>query len=233
MISISNLEFSRPQGEFTLNIPSLEVDAQSAVAVTGASGSGKTTLLSLIAGILTPQSGRVKVGDTEVSQLPDTARRAYRLKQIGLIFQSFELIDYLSVLDNVLLPARISRVLALTTQLKDRARGLLHLAGMERYARRSVTRLSQGERQRVAICRALLTDPPLLLADEPTGNLDPNTSQRILQILLNQVRSHGATLLMVSHDHSLLDEFDTTVDFCSFQSNQSAGASGAGGTGAA
>jgi putative ABC transport system ATP-binding protein len=117
------------------------------------------------------------------------------------------------VLDNVLLPARISPAVALTAALRDRARDLLARAGLERYAARPVTRLSQGKRQRVAICRALLTDPSLLLADEPTGNLDPDSTLRVANILLDQVRDHGATLLMVSHDHSLLSHFDATIDF--------------------
>lgn len=213
MIAIRDLRFSWPDGDFRLRIPSLDVTEKSAVAVTGPSGSGKTTLLSIIAGILAPDSGTVSVDEMELTQLSESRRRAFRLQRIGLVFQSFELIEYLNVLDNVLLPARISSAVSVTTSLRERARDLLQQAGLEKYASRSITRLSQGERQRVAICRALLTDPPLLLADEPTGNLDPDSTQRIVEILLNQVRDHGATLLMVSHDHTLLPQFDVTVDF--------------------
>ena len=204
MISISDLRYTRPDGDFTLNIPTLEVASQSAMAVTGPSGSGKTTLLNLIAGILTPCSGHVQIGDTDISQLSESSRRAFRLNNIGLVFQSFELVEYLSVVENVLLPARISPALTLTNELKRRAHDLLVQAGLQRYVGRAVTQLSQGERQRVAICRALLTDPMLLLADEPTGNLDPAASHGTVGILLEQVWNHGATLVMVSHDHTLL-----------------------------
>jgi len=109
-------------------------------------------------------------------------------------------------------------VLPLTAERRERAARLLDQVGLTRFARRSVVRLSQGERQRVDICRAVLPGQSLLLADEPTGILDPDSSRRILDILLRQVREHGATLLMVSHDHSLLDAFDSTVDFSRFTS---------------
>jgi putative ABC transport system ATP-binding protein len=213
MITIRDLHFSWPASEFQLRIPALDVATGSSVAITGPSGSGKTTLLEIIAGILPATGGSVKVGDTDLTHLSDGRRRTFRLKRIGLVFQSFELIDYLSVVDNVLLPARLSPVIELTAELGRRAHSLLERVHLERDAARSVTRLSQGERQRVAICRALLTDPPLLLADEPTGNLDPDSTLRIVEILLDQVRDHGATLLMVSHDHSLLSHFGSTIDF--------------------
>ena len=132
-----------------------------------------------------------------------------------MVFQDFELIEYLSVLDNVLLPCRIGR-LPLDEAARERAKHLLDVVGMTQHARKSVTRLSQGERQRVAICRGLLTKPPLLLADEPTGNLDPITSDRILDLLLHTVREEKSTLIMVTHDHSLLHRFDRTLDFNEF-----------------
>jgi putative ABC transport system ATP-binding protein len=221
MITIRDLQFSWPASEFSLQIPSLDVTSGSAVAITGPSGSGKTTLLNIIAGIQQGLSGSVKIKDAELIQMPDSQRRAFRLRQIGLVFQSFELIEYLTVLDNVLLPARINPVVTLTPDLRDRARGLLTQVGLERAVTRSVTRLSQGERQRVAICRALLTNPPLLLADEPTGNLDPDSTLRIVNILISQVREHGTTLLMVSHDHGLLPHFDSIIDFNAIQKAES------------
>jgi len=221
MITIRDLQFSWPASEFSLQIPSLNVTEGSAVAITGPSGSGKTTLLNIIAGIQPATSGSVRIRDAELVQMPDSQRRAFRLQQIGLVFQSFELIEYLAVLDNVLLPARINPIVTLTTDLRNRARDLLTQVGLERALTRSVTRLSQGERQRVAICRAMLTNPPLLLADEPTGNLDPDSTLRIIDILLSQVREHGTTLLMVSHDHTLLPHFDSTIDFNAIQTTES------------
>ncbi len=221
MVTIRDLHFSWQASDFHLHLPHLEIPAGTSVAVTGSSGAGKTTLLNIIAGILVADSGSVNVGDTNLSDLSDGERRAFRLRQIGLIFQSFELIDYLNVLDNVLLPARISPALHVTPDLRSHAGELLKGVGLERFADRSVTRLSQGERQRVAICRALLSTPSLLLADEPTGNLDPESTQRIVEILFDHVRQSGTTLLMVSHDHSLLPQFDSVIDFNSLLMSKS------------
>jgi len=230
MVTIQDLYFSWPASDFHLRVPHLQIPAGTSVAVTGSSGAGKTTLLNIIAGILPANSGTVTVGDTNLIGLADSRRRSFRLKHIGLVFQSFELIDYLSVLDNVLLPARISPAMRLTPALRAHAQELLDGVGLAAYASRSVTRLSQGERQRVAICRALLSNPSLLLADEPTGNLDPESTQRIVDILLHQVRQSGATLLMVSHDHTLLPQFDSVVDFNTLLASE---ASVPGGSGAA
>lgn len=216
MIDIQQLEFSYPNSNFGLSVPSLRIDASCAAAIVGPSGSGKTTLLHSMAGILVPTAGSIVMNGRAISSLSDPARRAFRLQNVGMVFQDFELIEYLNVLDNVLLPCRIGDAISLSTEARDRARSLLTAAGLESHQRKSVTKLSQGERQRVAICRALLTRPSLLLADEPTGNLDPVTSERILQLLLGSVREHNATLVMVTHDHSLLHRFDRTIDFEQF-----------------
>ncbi len=216
MIEIQQLEFFYPNSSFGLSVPSLQIDAPCAAAIVGPSGSGKTTLLHLMAGILAPAAGRIAVGDQAISSLPDAARRSFRLQHVGMVFQNFELIKYLNVIDNVLLPCRIGDAIAMSSEVRDRAHSLLSAAGLESHVRKSVTKLSQGERQRVAICRALLTRPSLLLADEPTGNLDPATSERVLQLLLDSVREHNGTLVMVTHDHSLLHKFDRTIDFAQF-----------------
>lgn len=213
MVSIRNLRFSYPGSSFDLNISELVFPSAAATAVVGPSGSGKTTLLHLIAGIMTPASGTIEVDHTEVTQLSEAARRAFRLSKIGFVFQDFELIEYLSVLDNVLLPCRVGTAVPLNSETRNRAEHLLRQAGLEKHLRRNVTRLSQGERQRVALCRALLTEPAVLLADEPTGNLDPETSTQVLDLLFDFVRQHGTTFIMVTHDHSLLPRFDATVDF--------------------
>ena len=215
MISVNDLLFAYSHSDFQLQISNLNIAAEGATAVVGPSGSGKTTLLHLLSGILTSDKGRIEVNGAVVSELSEAARRSFRLQNIGMVFQDFELIEYLSVLDNVLLPCRIGR-LPLDAVAGDRAKYLLDVAGMTQHTRKSVTRLSQGERQRVAICRGLLTKPRLLLADEPTGNLDPATSERILDLLLDTVRQEKSTLIMVSHDHSLLHRFDRTLDFNEF-----------------
>lgn len=216
MINIDQLFFSYPGSTFDLEIAQLSLAKNTATAVVGPSGSGKTTLLHLIAGILTPTSGSISVGASFVSSLSDAQRRSFRLEKIGLIFQDFELIEYLNVLDNVLLPCRIGNVLSISRSTRLKAERLLTSVGLEGHQRKPVTKLSQGERQRVAICRAMLANPSILLADEPTGNLDPVTSEQIMTLLLDAVRQHNTTLIMVTHDHSLLSRFDNTIDFAQF-----------------
>jgi len=218
MIAIDSLEFSYPGMEFSLRIPGFEVAAGEKVAVIGPSGSGKTTLLNLVAGILVPQRGRVNCADVEVSALGDRQRRDFRISRIGFVFQDFELLDYLDVLDNILHPYRITGALQLTSEVRTRAAALADRMGIGDKLRRRVDHLSQGEKQRVAICRALLPSPRLVLADEATGNLDPRNKGHILDLLFSNVEAHGATLLAVTHDHELLQRFDRVVDFSDFRS---------------
>jgi putative ABC transport system ATP-binding protein len=219
MISMDSLAFTYPGAEFSLRIPAFALAAGEKVAVIGPSGSGKTTLLNLVAGILVPQQGRIDCAGTEVSALGDRRRREFRIRTIGFVFQDFELLDYLDVLDNVLHPYRITGALRLTADVRERAAALAHRMGIGDKLRRPVTQLSQGEKQRVAICRALLPSPRLVLADEATGNLDPRNKGEILELLFQSVEAHGATLLAVTHDHELLPHFDRVVDFREFRSS--------------
>jgi len=216
MIRVRSLEFRYPGTDFLLRIPDFQVGTREMVAVIGPSGSGKTTLLNLVAGILVPEQGSVHCADSEVSTLSDAARRDFRISRIGFVFQDFELLDYLNVLDNVLHPYRITRALKLTRAVRERAGDLLQQMGLGDKLGRGVGRLSQGEKQRVAICRALLPSPQLVLADEATGNLDPRNKGHILDLLFEAVQAHGASLLAVTHDHELLPRFDRTVDFNAF-----------------
>ena len=196
--------------------PHFAVDAGTTAVLTGPSGSGKTTLLHALAGILVPHAGDVRVGDTRLvaggTALGDAARRRFRIREVGLVFQAFELLDHLSVLENVLLPYFINPALQRTADVDARAKDLATRLGISRLLPRGPATLSQGERQRVAIARALVTAPGLILADEPTGNLDPETTGTILALLLGEVQRHDATLLMVTHDHGLLDRFDHAFD---------------------
>jgi putative ABC transport system ATP-binding protein len=212
MISVTDLRFRYPEGEFELDISELEIETGETVAVIGPSGSGKTTLLHLVAGIRLPQAGKVITDQVEVTTLDDGARRDFRIRRIGMVFQEFELLEYLTVLDNILLPYRISRSLTINRKVRDRAASIAEHVGIADKLNRLSTRLSHGEKQRVAVCRALVTDPVLLLADEPTGNLDPNNSQKVLDILLEAAEATGATLVTVTHDHDLLPRFDRSVD---------------------
>ncbi|MEJ2481930.1 MAG: ABC transporter ATP-binding protein [Gemmatimonadota bacterium] len=218
MIELRDLVFSYPDSEFGLSIAALEIASGTTVAFIGPSGSGKTTLLNLIAGILSPDTGSVRTNGTLLTELPDRARRAIRIRDIGLVFQEFELLEYLSVLDNILLPYRIHPTLKLEPDVERRARSLAARVGIEDKLRRRPGQLSQGERQRVAVCRAVITDPPLLLTDEPTGNLDPQNRETVLDILFDYVRDAGTTLVSVTHDHEILDRFEEVIDFRSFHS---------------
>lgn len=222
MISIQKLEFSYPGGEFKLNIPDFQVAAGERVAVIGPSGSGKTTLLNLIAGIITPLNGAVNVDDAQISALGDRERRDFRISSIGFVFQEFELLDYLNVFDNVLHPYRITGVLKLDKAVRNRAEALTQEMGIGDKLKRNPNDLSHGEKQRVAICRALLPQPKLILADEATGNLDPDNKTLILDLLFKAVSEHNATLVAVTHDHELLKRFDRIVNFQEFQNKAAA-----------
>ena len=212
MIAISGLEFHFPHSDFSLAVPSLQIASGERVALVGPSGSGKTTLLNLIAGILLPARGTIRVGDCELTTLGDSARRGFRVAKIGLVFQSFELISYLDVRENILLPFRINPALRLTPQQRQRAEQLARETGLEHRLGYLPHRLSHGEKQRVAICRAMAADPRLVLADEPTGNLDPASKQRVVELLFEQSQRCGATLLMVTHDTEMAALFPRVVN---------------------
>ncbi len=212
MIAVSDLEFRFAHSDFGLVVPSLKIAAGERVAIAGPSGSGKTTLLHLISGILPPSRGKIQVHDRDLGALDEAARRAFRVARIGLVFQNFELISYLDVWENILLPCRLNPALRLTPDRERRAERLARETGIEHRLRYFPHRLSHGEKQRVAICRALLPEPPLLLADEPTGNLDPQAKQRVVDLLFEQVARGGATLLMVTHDTEIAARFPRVLD---------------------
>jgi ABC-type lipoprotein export system ATPase subunit len=216
MIEIRSLEFSYPRSDFRLSIPALKVERGEKVAFIGPSGSGKTTLLNLISGISVPENGSVRVGESEIGALNDAARRDFRIANIGFVFQDFELLDYLDINDNILHTYRITGALKLNDSVRHRARELAERMGIADKLRRFPSELSQGERQRAAICRALLSSPELILADEATGNLDPRNKGHILKLLFENAEAHNATLLAVTHDHELLPSFDRVIDFQSF-----------------
>ncbi len=217
MIHIRCLEFRYGNSDFRLTIPDFSVDRAEKVAIIGPSGSGKTTLLHLIAGILSPQAGSISVGDAAMHTLSDAQRRDVRITTMGFVFQDFELLEYLNVLDNILHPYRITTALKLNRQVRVRAAGLAEAMGIRDKLKRRVNTLSQGEKQRTAICRALLPQPQIILADEATGNLDPENKMRILDLLFQNVDEHDATLLAVTHDHEVLARFDRVVDFQDFR----------------
>lgn len=178
----------------------LEIEQGAFVAIVGPSGSGKSTLLNLIAGIDKPTTGRVSVGSVVVSALDENELAKWRGENVGLVFQFFQLLPTLTALENVMLPMHFRGAYA--GRQRERAMMLLESVGLASRAEHLPSELSGGEQQRVAIARALANDPPLLLADEPTGNLDTATSQEIV-CLLSEVHRRGKTVVMVTHEPEL------------------------------
>jgi len=213
MIRIRDLNFVYEKSNFELSINKLDINTGEKIVFTGPSGCGKTTLMNLISGILLPMSGDIEVTDINIAKMNDNQRRNFRIQNIGFIFQTFELIDYLNILDNITLPLRISKSLKLTDEVIEKAKLLAKQVGLEKNLDLSISNLSHGEKQRVAICRALINDPEYILADEPTGNLDYTNKEKAMDILVNEVARHKSTLLMVTHDESLINRFDRKIDF--------------------
>lgn len=213
MIELKGVDFRYPSsGGFAMRIDEASIPAGDCIAVVGPSGSGKTTLLSLLAGILAPARGTVVINGTDLCSLEDRQRRRFRIQHIGQVFQAFELLHYLTVIENVMLPHYILASGKDQQDLRQRALDLLCDVGLGDKADSRPAELSHGEQQRVAVCRAMLNQPALLLADEPTGNLDQDNKQNVVDLLLDQARRNNSTLLMVTHDRSLLDSFSTVLD---------------------
>lgn len=178
---------------------SLSVSAGEAVAIVGVSGSGKSTLLGLLAGLDVPTRGRVRLGGQELFALDEDGRAALRGRMLGFVFQSFQLLPALNALENVMLPLELRA----DADAKPLARNLLERVGLKDRLHHYPKQLSGGEQQRVAIARAFAGTPKLLLADEPTGNLDQETGSHIVELMFELNREQGATLLLVTHDEAI------------------------------
>ena len=215
-VTIREVEFAYGPEAFALRVSELDIAPGERIACIGPSGSGKTTLLRLLAGINSPSAGTVTVGEHAVHNLTDVGRRDYRIQNVGFIFQDFRLLDYLNVRENMLLPWRISAALTLDEGVHARLQSIAGALDLTSHLDAGIDTLSQGEQQRAAIGRALLPQPGLLLADEPTGNLDPANKDRILDLLFEQATECKSTLVMVTHDHALLGRFDRVIDFAQF-----------------
>jgi putative ABC transport system ATP-binding protein len=210
MIQLYGVSKAVPSGTGILTILhplDLAVPARQVVAITGPSGSGKSTLLGLIAGLDAPTTGRIVVDGTEITSLGEDALARLRGRRIGFVFQFFHLLPSLTALENVLIPMEIAGV----RLPRKRAVELLDEVGLSARAHHYPSQLSGGEQQRVAIARALSNDPPLLLADEPTGNLDSATGRQVIDLLLAVNRSRGTTLVLVTHDPELASVADMAV----------------------
>ncbi len=212
IIDITQLRYTYPGSSFTLEIERFIAHPGERLAITGPSGCGKTTLLRLATGLLRPLSGSVRVGGEELDTFNDAALRALRIKRFGSIPQELDLLDYLSTEDNIFLPFHINPALPLSPEFHKEGARLTEALGLAHKGTRYPHQLSQGERQRVAIARSLITRPEILVADEPTGNLDGQTARQVLDLIGQLIDQRQTTFLMVTHDLSLLDFFDRRVD---------------------
>lgn len=218
MISVADLLFTYHHQGFRLLVPDFAIGEAERVAITGPSGSGKTTLINLLAGILVPTQGRVGFTGLDLTTMSAEDRQDVRIARMGLVFQEFELLEYLSVIDNILLPFRITPILELNDTSQDLARRLASETGLGDKLQRFPHELSQGERQRVAVCRALVTRPAILLGDEPTANLDQKNRDLVMDMFFMHAEETGAPLVVITHDHEVLDRFDRTIDVSGFVS---------------
>jgi len=221
VIEITNLKFAwKKQSQPVLDIESLQVNEGERVFLRGPSGSGKSTLLSLLAAVTAPRSGDLKVLGQDLKKLGHAKRDQFRADHIGFIFQMFNLIPYLSVVENVTLPCRFSRkrkhkVLAQADSLEHEAIRLLDHLDMahDDVLHKPVNELSVGQQQRVAAARALMGAPELVIADEPTSSLDADRRTAFIDLLFRECDSANSTLIFVSHDNSLEAPFERTIEF--------------------
>lgn len=212
ILQISDLHFQYPASDFKIEVSDIKITQGSKIAISGKSGSGKTTLIHLISGILKPQSGEILFFDESITDMNDNDIRKHRISNIGFIFQEFELLDYLNVMDNLILPYKINKSLSLDEEIKDKAKEIANRIGIGNKLDQHPKQLSGGERQRLAIARALITSPPLIIADEPTGNLDDKTSNIVMDEITDQVSYTNSTLIMISHNNELISSFDEIID---------------------
>lgn len=219
IIQVDGVRFRWPGREgFSLEIEAFHVNRSEKLLLVGPSGSGKSTLLSLLCGIVTPDQGTIRVLDTDLGTIDAAARDRARVEHFGIIFQMFNLLPYLSVLDNVLLPLSFSKARRERASeqhaIQAEAHRLLARLGLETdsLVARSAARLSVGQQQRVAAARALIGRPEILIADEPTSALDRKHQRHFLELLFSEAQSAGTTVVMVSHDETLAPEFDRVVD---------------------
>lgn len=220
VIEIKDLGFAWRDGQApVLSIASFRILEQERVFIKGPSGCGKSTLLSLLGGVIHPQMGDIRVLDQPLGALSQSGRDRFRADHIGFVFQMFNLIPYLSVIDNVTLPCRFSerrrqRADGHSTIENEAVRLLDHLGlGDGGITAKAATDLSVGQQQRVAVARALIGSPEILIADEPTSALDSDLRDAFIRLLMTECSANGTTLLFVSHDAGLAPHFDRVIDF--------------------
>jgi len=214
VLRIEQLRFGWDSGPELLNIAQLELAAGQNMLVTGASGSGKSTLLNLIGGVLMPTHGEIEICRTQCAALGARRRDRFRAEHLGIVFQQFNLLPFLNVIDNVLLPLQFApqrreRAGVTGSERHAQAQALLSALGLEaQHWTLPAHRLSVGQQQRAAVARALIGEPSLILADEPTSALDPVNRDRFIELLITQAAAAGSAVLLVSHDPSLAAHFE-------------------------
>ncbi len=212
-LSLEDLNFSYQKERPLLHINQFQIEQAERLFLHGPSGSGKSTLLALLTGIQVPSSGKIMINNTDLTPLSQTKRDQFRGENIGYIFQSFNLIPYLTVLENILLPMQINpkRNREKNNSITESANELAHKLGITRYLNTTTHNLSIGEQQRVAACRALIGHPPFIICDEPTSSLDVDNAHQFLDTLLSESKKYLSTVLFVSHDNRLAHHFDRKV----------------------
>ena len=215
IIKIDSVRFYwSKKSNFKIFVPNLEIKKGDKVLLLGESGSGKTTLLSLMCGFLNPLSGNISINGNTINQLSSKTRDEYRADNIGIIFQQFNLLPYANVVDNVLLPLYFSKVRS--SNVSNKKEKVIELFKQLRLpddiAQFRASSLSMGQQQRVAVARALIGNPSLIIADEPTSSLDADAQKIFLNLMFEQISENNSTLLMVSHDKSLSNQFDRLID---------------------
>lgn len=216
MIEVNGLtkKVADASGELTiLNDVNFTVRAGATLALVGASGSGKSTLLGLLAGLDTPSSGSVRINGTDLFALDEDGRAAVRKTGIGFVFQSFQLLAHLTALENVMLPLELRA----DPDARSKAKAMLGRVGLQQRLGHYPKFMSGGEQQRVALARAFVTEPPLLLADEPTGSLDAITGAAVIQLMFALNREHGSTLVLVTHDAAIAALCERTITIAAGQ----------------
>ena len=215
IIKIDSVRFYwSKKSNFKIFVPNLEIKKGEKVLLLGESGSGKTTLLSLMCGFLNPLSGNISINGNTINQLSSKTRDEYRADNIGIIFQQFNLLPYAKVVDNVLLPLYFSKVRS--NNVSNKKEKVIELFKQLRLpddiAQFRASSLSMGQQQRVAVARALIGNPSLIIAAEPTSSLDADAQKIFLNLMFEQISENNSTLLMVSHDKSLSNQFDRLID---------------------
>ena len=217
-IQCRSLQFRYPDRRFGMELHDFDAVPGSAMALKGPSGCGKTTFLHLLAGILVPDCGSVLLDREDITRWSDRERRALRIRSMGLVFQQLELLDYLTVADNILAPVRLQPDGSIRTH-RERMEELAAALDLTHLLATLPEALSQGERQRTAIARALIHRPRLVLADEPTGNLDPDRTHQAMQLLSDAAAEEDTTVVVVTHDPHCLEHFSPVVDFTGLVKN--------------